>query len=173
MMKTSCRRFIGENIGWPTLFHQIWLKTNVTKTITFGFCAGMHAWHTDRASRSQAPFLFRYTILAYIAPLLDDMRSVEEYVAEEAAEIDYTFVLPPGLNNKPVTGERGRDKISIAIRYSHTVDIGRPGHTVIGGIILEIDIRIPVENTTVGGRIYGPVDRLLGQPDCHFLGLIF
>ena len=78
--------------------------------------AGLHAWHTDRASRSQAPFLFRHTILAYIAPLLDDMRSVEEYVAKEASEIDYTFVLPPGLNNKPVTGEKGQDKITLVIQ---------------------------------------------------------
>ena len=65
---------------------------------------GMHSWYTDTPSRSEAPLVLRYTLLLYIAPVLDDMRTVEEFVANEATDIDYTFVLPPGLNNKPVTG---------------------------------------------------------------------
>ena len=72
--------------------------TPITSTI------GMHSWYTDTPSRSEAPLVLRYTLLLYIAPVLDDMRTVEEFVANEATDIDYTFVLPPGLNNKPVTG---------------------------------------------------------------------
>ena len=64
----------------------------------------MHSWYTDPVSRGQAPFFLRYTLIAYIAPVLDDMRNVETYVARDAPEIDYTFVLPPGLSNKPLTG---------------------------------------------------------------------
>ena len=64
----------------------------------------MHSWYTDPGSRGQAPFFLRYTLIAYISPVLDDMRNVETYVARDAPEIDYTFVLPPGLSNKPLTG---------------------------------------------------------------------
>ena len=64
----------------------------------------MHSWYTDPGSRGQAPFFLRYTLIAYISPVLDDMRNVEKYVARDAPEIDYTFVLPPGLSNKPLTG---------------------------------------------------------------------
>ena len=64
----------------------------------------MHSWYTETTCRSEAPFLLRYTLIAYIAPVLDDMRTVEHHIAGQLPDIDYTFVLPPGLNNKPVTG---------------------------------------------------------------------
>lgn len=74
MMKSECRRYIG-----------------------------MHSWYSEPTTRGKAPFLLRYTLLAYIGPVLDDMRSVERYVETETTDIDYTFVLPAGLQNKPKT----------------------------------------------------------------------
>lgn len=64
---------------------------------------GMHSWYSDPPSRAKCPFYLRYTLLAYIAPVLDDMRNVERYVETETTDIDYTFVLPAGLQNKPMT----------------------------------------------------------------------
>ena len=79
-------------------------KSSSDTTRPLLWLSGMHSWYTDPGSRGQAPFFLRYTLIAYISPVLDDMRNVETYVAKDAPEIDYTFVLPPGLSNKPLTG---------------------------------------------------------------------
>lgn len=42
-----------------------------------------------------------------IKPVLDNMDEAEKYLKEdeEAKDIEWTTVLPPGLDNKPVTSE--------------------------------------------------------------------
>jgi len=68
----------------------------------------MHSWYSKPDTRQNCPFLLRYTLIPYIACLLDDMSQAEEYLQNgkensEAQDIDYTVILPGGLINKPVT----------------------------------------------------------------------
>jgi len=68
----------------------------------------MHSWYTEPSSRAMCPFYLRWTLLQYIGPILDDMRTAEQYLANEeegsaCKDIDFTCVLPAGLSNKPVT----------------------------------------------------------------------
>ena len=70
----------------------------------------MHSWYSKPDTRQNCPFLLRYTLIPYIACLLDDMSQAEEYLQNgkedpEVQDIDYTVVLPGGLINKPVTGQ--------------------------------------------------------------------
>jgi len=68
----------------------------------------MHSFYSKPDTRQNCPFLLRYTLIPYIACLLDDMSSAEDYLQNvkenpEVEEIDYTVILPGGLINKPVT----------------------------------------------------------------------
>ncbi len=63
----------------------------------------MHSWMTEASVRQRAPFFLRWTLLAYIGPILDNMRLAEKYL-ESVDDIDYAFILPAGLRNSPVTG---------------------------------------------------------------------
>ena len=70
----------------------------------------MHSFYTNPNARQNCPFLLRYTLIPYIACLLDDMNNAEQYLMDregnpEVQDIDYTVVLPGGLVNKPVTGK--------------------------------------------------------------------
>lgn len=65
----------------------------------------VHSWYTEPETRSKAPFLLRWTLIPYIGPVLDDMRNVEKML-ESQKDIVYTVVCPPGLQNKPVTGNQ-------------------------------------------------------------------
>lgn len=62
----------------------------------------MHSWFTEQSTRSKAPFYIRWTLLLFIAPILDNMRVAEKYLETEE-DVNYTVVLPPGLTKKPVT----------------------------------------------------------------------
>jgi len=68
----------------------------------------MHSWYSKPDTRQNCPFFLRYTLIPYIACLLDDMNNAEKYLQDsevntEVQEIDYTVVLPGGLVNNPVT----------------------------------------------------------------------
>ena len=70
----------------------------------------MHSWYSKPDTRQNCPFFLRYTLIPYIACLLDDMSKAEDYLQNEkdnpeVKDIDYTVILPGGLLNKPVTGE--------------------------------------------------------------------
>jgi len=61
-----------------------------------------HSWYTEEASRAQAPFILRWTLIPYIRTILDNMRETEVWL-EEQEGIDFTVVRPAGLTNSPVT----------------------------------------------------------------------
>jgi len=68
----------------------------------------MHSWYSKPDTRQNCPFFLRYTLIPYIACLLDDMSKAEDYLQNEkdnpeVKDIDYTVILPGGLLNKPVT----------------------------------------------------------------------
>jgi len=68
----------------------------------------MHSWYSKPDTRQNCPFFLRYTLIPYIACLLDDMSKAEDYLQNEkdnpeVNDIDYTVILPGGLLNKPVT----------------------------------------------------------------------
>jgi len=70
----------------------------------------MHSWYSKQDTRQNSPFLIRYTLIPYIACLLDDMSNAEKYLQDsdgnpEVKNIDYTVILPGGLVNKPVTDQ--------------------------------------------------------------------
>ena len=67
-------------------------------------CIFMHSWHTEPSSRPNVPFYLRWTLLKYIAIILDNMRKAENLL-EASDDIDYTVVLPPGLRAGPATGK--------------------------------------------------------------------
>ncbi len=71
----------------------------------------MHSWFTKPETRSQCPFFLRYTLLPLIRPALDDMDKAEANLraikdGETGADVEWTLVCPPGLNNGPATGKR-------------------------------------------------------------------
>ena len=71
----------------------------------------MHAWYSKPSSRQNCPFFLRWTIVPYLACILDDMHVAESYLQDpdenpEVQDINYTVVLPGGLINKPVTGKK-------------------------------------------------------------------
>jgi len=61
----------------------------------------------DTFHRSEGPFFIRWVLLPIIRPALDDMDRAETLVKSEG-DLEYTIVLPPGLNNGGVTGERNK-----------------------------------------------------------------
>ena len=71
----------------------------------------MHSWMTKPDSRNASgmPFFIRWVLIPLIRPALDDMDRAESYLRSDdqaVAGIDYTVVLPAGLNNGAVTGEK-------------------------------------------------------------------
>ena len=90
--------FFSNHVKSSTAILKAMMQNSVRRYI------GMHSWYTEAPTRQKAAFFLRWTLIPYIAPVLDDMRNVEKLVESEMTEIDYTFVLPPGLQNKPVTG---------------------------------------------------------------------
>ena len=70
----------------------------------------MHSFYSKPDTRQNCPFLIRYTLIPYIACLLDDMSNAEKYLQDsdgnpEVQDIDFAVILPGGLVNKPVTGK--------------------------------------------------------------------
>jgi len=68
----------------------------------------MHSFYSKPETRQNCPFFLRYTLIPYIACLLDDMSKAEDYLQNaeanpEVQDIDYTVILPGGLVNKPAT----------------------------------------------------------------------
>jgi len=68
----------------------------------------MHSWYSKQDTRQNCSFFLRYTLIPYIACLLDDMSSAEDYLQNvkenpEVEDIDYSVILPGGLINKPAT----------------------------------------------------------------------
>lgn len=62
----------------------------------------MHSAYSEPSSRSKAPWFLRWTLLAYIGPILDNMREAEKYLEKEE-DFNYTVILPGGLKNGPGT----------------------------------------------------------------------
>jgi biliverdin reductase/flavin reductase len=62
----------------------------------------MHSWFTEQSVRSECPFWLRWTLLAYIGPILDNMRVAEKYL-EGQNDIKYSVILPAGLTSNSVS----------------------------------------------------------------------
>jgi len=70
-----------------------------------------HSWYTDEASRGEAPWYIRWTLLPMIKSTLNNMRETEVWLDAEAKDIDYTVVRPPGLANSAMA--KGEHKSTV------------------------------------------------------------
>jgi len=102
---------LGFAIQRPSKQHLDFTKSVVSamnKTASCRRLILMHSWYTEPSSRAKCPFYLRWTLIPYIGPILNDMRTAEQYLdnveeGSEAKDIDFTCVLPAGLNNEPAT----------------------------------------------------------------------
>ena len=67
----------------------------------------MHSWISEPESRKNTKSkLQKWFVVPLISPILDDMDRAEKFLkTDECQDIQWSIVLPPGLNNKPVTGK--------------------------------------------------------------------
>ena len=56
------------------------------------------------SSANDSGFLIRWFLIPILRPILEDMRIMEEYLANSCDDINYTVIRPPQLTNGNVTG---------------------------------------------------------------------